>query len=317
MQRHVKGGAIAARGGCLTVLLAATPAIGWAHSGERLEPNDLWSAWTWALPITIPLAITAWLYLRGAAALWRRAGVGRGLARWRAGAFAAGWLLLVVALVSPLHALGETLFSAHMAQHELLMTVAAPLLVLGRPIVPAIFALPPRVRSAATAWSQNPRFRRGWERITRPGTAWLIHAIVIWVWHAPLLYEATLGSGAVHALQHLCFIGSALLFWWTVLEPAWAERGLAMLSLFTTMVHTGALGAILALSGTLWYPAYADTTRAWGLTALEDQQLGGMIMWIPGGAAYLVAALGLLGVSLRESSRRGRSWTTTDIGEVA
>ena len=301
----------------VVLAVAVSPAIAWAHAGSPVEPHDLWSAWTLALPITLPLAATLILYVVGMRALWGRAGNGRGVSAWRAAAFVAGWLALVVALVSPLHALGEALFSAHMAQHELLMTIAAPLLVLGRPLVPALFALPPQARRGASGWTQSPAFRTVWGRLTRPGTAWLLHAIAIWGWHLPRLYEATLQNDLVHTLQHLSFLGTALLFWWTVLHPAWSGRGLAMLSLFTAMLHTGALGAILTVSSAVWYPAYAGTTRGWGLTPLEDQQLGGLIMWIPGGAAYLIAALALLGSSLRESERRAPSWGRVKTVEAA
>jgi cytochrome c oxidase assembly factor CtaG len=311
MQRDVKTAVARA-----IALIAATPAIAMAHDGAPVEPHDLWSAWTFSLPIVIPLIAAVALYATGTRALWRQAGAGRGVSVWRVAAFATGWLILVIALVSPLHALGEVLFSAHMAQHELLMTVAAPLLVLGKPLVPTVFALPRGMRANATRWTQGAAFRRGWSALTRPGIAWGLHAVAIWGWHAPQLYQATLHNGFIHALQHISFIGTALLFWWTVLHPAWSGRGIAMLSLFTTMVHTGALGAIVVLSGQLWYPAYAATTRAWGLTPLEDQQLGGLIMWIPGGAAYLIAALALLGGSLRESERRARIWTTVDVAEA-
>ena len=291
---------------------AAWPAVAWAHAGEPIAPHDLWSAWTLSLPIVIPLVATLVLYVVGMRALWHRAGVGRGVRGWRAASFAAGWLALVVALVSPLHALGEALFSAHMAQHELLMTIAAPLLVLGRPLVPALFALPPGARRGASHWTQAPWFRAVWRRLSQPGTAWLLHAIAIWGWHLPRLYDATLENDLVHTLQHVSFLGTALLFWWTVLQPSWSGRGAAMISLFTTMLHTGALGAILTVSSSTWYPAYAATTQPWGLTPLEDQQLGGLIMWIPGGAAYLIAALALLGNSLRESERRAPRWTRVD-----
>jgi putative membrane protein len=316
MPEHLSRRAIA---GAVVVLLAsaASPAVAWAHAGAKIEPHDLWSAWTLSLAITIPLAASLLLYVAGMRRLWRRAGTGRGVSGWRAAAFVGGWLALVVALVSPLHALGEALFSAHMAQHELLMTIAAPLLVLGRPLVPALFALPPGARRGASGWTQLPSFRRAWGRLTSPGTAWLLHAIAIWGWHLPRLYEATLTNDLVHTLQHLSFLGTALLFWWTVLHPSWSGRGLAMLSLFTTMLHTGALGAILTVSSAVWYPAYAGTTRAWGLTPLEDQQLGGLIMWIPGGAAYLVAALALLGSALRESERRAPAWARVKVVEAA
>lgn len=296
---------------------AASPAAAWAHARAPLEPHDLRSAWTLSLPIAIPLLLTLLLYVAGTRALWRQAGAGRGVRGWRVAAFAAGWLALAVALVSPLHALGESLFSAHMAQHELLMTIAAPLLVLGRPLLPALFALPPGARRGAATWTQRGWFRAGWDRISHPGTAWLLHAIAIWGWHLPRLYDATLESDVVHVVQHLSFLGTALLFWWTVLQPSWSGRGTAMLSLFTTMLHTGALGAVLTVSSSTWYPGYAATTRPWGLTPLEDQQLGGLIMWIPGGAAYLIAALALLGSSLRLSERRAPRWTRVEPAEAA
>lgn len=282
-----------------------------------LAPRDLWSAWTLSLPITVPLGAALLCYVLGLRALWRQAGMGRGVNRWRAAAFVTGWLALVAALVSPLHALGESLFSAHMAQHELLMTVAAPLLVLGRPLVPALFALPPGGRRRVSGWTQSVAFTAAWRRLTRPGAAWLLHALAIWGWHLPRLYDATLTSDVVHTLQHLSFLGTALLFWWTVLHASWSGRGLAILSLFTTMLHTGALGAILTVSSAVWYPAYGGSTQAWGLTPLEDQQLGGLIMWIPGGVAYLVAALALLGRSLRESERRAAAWARVKPVEAA
>lgn len=301
----------------LAIVSLATPATAWAHAGEAIEPHDFWTAWTLSPSITIPLVIALAIYVVGTRAIWAQAGRWHGVRGWQLGCFIAGWLSLVVALVSPLHALGESLFSAHMAQHEVLMTIAAPLLVLGRPLVPALFAVPPGARRGASRWTQRPWFRGAWARLTRPGTAWLLHAIAIWVWHVPRLYDATLQSDLVHTLQHVSFLGTALLFWWTVLHPAWSGRGTALLSLFTTMLHTGALGAVLTVSASTWYPAYATTTAAWGLTPLEDQQLGGLIMWIPGGAVYLVATLALLAGMLRESERRAPRWAPVNAVEAA
>lgn len=286
------------------VASCALPASAWAHAGEPLQPHDLWSAWTWSPSITIPLVVTLAVYLVGTRALWARAGRGHGVTGVQVACFVAGWLALVIALVSPLHALGESLFSAHMTQHELLMTVAAPLLVIGRPLVPALFALPASSRRAASGWTKAGWFRHGWNVITRPSVAFALHAVAIWGWHLPSLYGATLDNDAIHTLQHFSFLGTALLFWWTVLNPAWSGRGIALLSLFGTMLHTGALGALLTVSASVWYAPYMTTTTAWGLTPLQDQQLGGLIMWIPGGITYLVAALALLAASLRESERR-------------
>jgi len=270
-----------------------------------LAPSDLWRAWSVEPGIVLPLALAAGLYARGLRALWRQAGTGHGIRRWQAAAFAAGWLVLVIALVSPLHELGETLFSAHMAQHELLMAVAAPLLVLGRPMLSFLWGLPMAWRRTAGHWASRPPVRTTWHALTLPSIAWTVHALAIWVWHAPRLYDAAVTSALVHALQHASFLGSALLFWWALIHGrnGRLRYGASVLYVFTTALHTTALGAVLSLASRPLYPAYASTA-AWGLTPLEDQQLAGLIMWVPAGIAYLVAALGLMAEWLREAERR-------------
>lgn len=182
-----------------------------------------------------------------------------------------------------------------MLQHELLMIVAAPLLVLGRPFAPWTWALRPRWRAGVGAATRGGAVRAVWRLLTWPLFAWLLHALVLWLWHAPILFEAALHSNAIHIAQHLSFFGSALLFWWAVLGDGSARpgRGAAMLYIFTTMAHTGALGALLTWSDLVWYPSYIGAGEAFGLGALEDQQLGGLIMWVPGGLAYLMAGLAL------------------------
>jgi len=208
----------------------------------------------------------------------------------------------VAALVSPLHPMGEVLFSAHMAQHELLMLVAAPLLVLSRPLVPFLWGFPLPMRRTVAHWAKWTAIEQSWHILTRPFTAWWIHAIVLWVWHAPAFFQATLTSEWIHALQHMSFLGSALLFWWSLFYVrGQAGYGVAVLYVFTTAVHTSILGALLTFAPNIWYPAYAATTREWGLSPLEDQQIGGLIMWIPAGLVYLVVGLYLFAAWLRES----------------
>jgi putative membrane protein len=120
------------------------------------------------------------------------------------------------------------------------------------------------------------------------------------MWHLPALFEATLTSDAVHSLQHTSFLLSALVFWWALLRGHGSRNpGAGVFYIFTTAVHTGALGALLTLSERLWYPLYAETTEPWGLTPIEDQQLGGLIMWIPACLVYLGGGLALLALWLR------------------
>jgi len=277
-----------------------------AHIGEPLRPHDLWGAWQFE-PVTIVLIVASgWMYWRGLTRLWHAAGTGRGVRRRDAWAYWVGLFLLAVALLSPLHALGEVLFSAHMAQHELLMTVAAPLLVMGKPLIPFVWALSPKWRRITGHWTSTRAFARPWSALTHPATAFFVHGAAIWVWHLPSLYDASVGSETVHAAQHASFFLTALLFWWVVLRPSTSRggTGASIVILFGTVLHTGALGALLTLTSRLLYTAYATTTGPWGLTPIEDQQVGGLIMWVPGGLAYIIAALALVVRLLNESEHR-------------
>ena len=270
-------------------------AAGAAHAHDVAAPVAPQLAWIFEPWVVICLGVSALLYGLGLARLWPKSGAGRAQLRRRACSFFAGWLALAAALVSPLDALGSLLFSAHMLQHEAMMIVAAPLLVLGRPFALWMWGLPPGWRKPVGMAVQGRSMQLGWSLLTWPVFAWLFHAAVLWLWHAPLLFEAALHSNAIHTLQHVSFLGSALLFWWAVLGDGSfrPQRGLSMLYIFTTMAHTGALGALLTWSGIVWYPSYVGAGEAFGMDALEDQQLGGLIMWVPGGLAYLIAGLAL------------------------
>jgi cytochrome c oxidase assembly factor CtaG len=258
------------------------------HAEWGLEPG-----------IVVPLLVMGAWYARGAIVLRSRSA--RAPRASAVAAFAVGWITLVIALVSPLHGLSEQLFSAHMIQHELLMALAAPLLVAARPGPALLWALGPRVRLGVARLVRSGILRSVWRAVTRPFTAWLIQGIVIWAWHVPVLFEATLHSEVVHAAQHIAFLGGAVLFWWSVVHCPRTARGLAIVYLFTTAVHTGVLGALMSFARAPWYPDYASRVAAWGLSPLSDQQLGGLIMWIPASAAYLVAALSTAHRWLRDS----------------
>jgi putative membrane protein len=208
------------------------------------------------------IALAALWYAAGVRRLWRRAGRGRGIARAQAASFGTGIALLALAVLSPLHEAAERLLWVHMVQHELLMVVAAPLLVLGRPMQAFAHVVPLRV----------PRI------LGDPLPAFGAHALAVWLWHMPSLFDAALASEAWHFAQHASFLASALLFWWTI--AARADLA-ALASLFGTMVYTGALGALLAFARAPWYPGFS----------LEDQQLAGLIMWVPAGLAYPAGAL--------------------------
>ncbi|HEY2818080.1 MAG TPA: cytochrome c oxidase assembly protein [Casimicrobiaceae bacterium] len=252
----------------------------------------------WTLTLALLLSTSAVGYAIGVRRLWRRAGAGRGVRGGHVLRFALGWLVLAVALLSPIDAFADRSFAVHMLQHELLMLVAAPLFVLARPLEAWTWALPQRMRRRAANVAHASWARGGWHAMTSQSGAWCLHASALWIWHVPMLFIAAAANPSLHVLQHTCFLGSALLFWWSVLrDRAGSHAAGAVLAVFTTMLHTSALGTLLTLAAHPSYIAPGQTTTL-GLTALEDQQLGGLIMWVPGSLAYLVAALSIVAVRL-------------------
>ena len=231
------------------------------------------------------------LYARGVARLWRRAGVGRGIRIVDTLRFALGMAALAAALLSPIDALAGRSFAMHMIEHEMLMVVAAPLLVLARPLEAWAWALPRGTGQRLAAWTRAPAIARTWRAATAPVAATIVHALALWSWHLPALFAAALASEPLHVLQHACFFASALAFWWAMFGGVTRAPGpVCVALLFATMLQTSALGALLTFAPSAWYAGAAEP-RAFGLAPLEDQQLGGLIMWVPGGLAYLVAAL--------------------------
>ena len=276
------------------------------HAGQPLAPHDLWAAWNFSPSLVLGLAALAWLYWRGARASQRRLGRGSG---WRLAAFGGAWLALFAALVSPLDRLSEALFSAHMAQHMLLILVAAPLLALSAPIGPLLLGLPPAERARlGHAWKRARPLRVAWRALSHPASAFGLHVAALWAWHLPGPYQAALQAEWLHAVEHGSFLVTALLFWWALVRPprrfAWLRGPAGTLYLFALALQGGLLGALMTFAPQPWYPAYGASTAAWGLTALDDQQLAGAIMWIPAGLVYTAAALAVLGAWLSNLERR-------------
>ena len=284
-------GAVALR--TLILLLAAPAAL--AHAPQQPAAAADWNTEAWLLLL---LAVSVLGYALGLRRLWAHAGSGRGVGTLQAASFALGWLALAVALVTPLDAWGHRLFSVHMVQHELLMVVAAPLLVLGRPLATWTWALPAARRRAVGRWFQARAWARPWAALTDPLGAFALHAVALWAWHIPAAFDAALVHEPLHIAQHASFLATALFFWWSVLGHDPRGRygvGHATASLFATMMHTSALGALLSLAPSPWYAPYVQQAALWGADAAQDQQLGGLIMWVPAALAYVVAALAVLG----------------------
>ena len=251
--------------------------------------SELLRTWTFEPVLSVALVLAAVLYARGTARLRQRI---TGTARTaRMVAFYGGLTVLAAALMSPIDAVSSALFSAHMIQHLLLMVVAAPLLVLARPMAALVAGLPAGGRDAVRSVAAGGA-RRVLHTLTRPIVVWSVAAVALWAWHMPSLYEAAISHEALHVAEHASFLGTALLFWTVVLGSSVrrgpAARPVAALLVFANGVQGTALGAVLLFASSPLYPVHGPGTRIWGGTPLEDQQLAGALMWGPPAFVYFV-----------------------------
>jgi putative membrane protein len=262
--------------------------LAFAHSsGAASGPQDLLHHWSFDPFVWVPLLLAHILYVWGVFRAWARAGVNRIIHLWRAVCFMAGELVLVVALISPLDPLGETLLSAHMAQHILLAAVAPPLLALGYPVLAWTWAFPQHWRRIG-ATAPVRAFVNAIDVLTRPVTATVASAFVLWFWHAPALFESALEVEWIHTLEHASFFFTSLLLWQAALARRTSPVA-ASIVILVTFIVSGMLGGLLLLAPTPVYGWYGDLALLWDLTPLQDQQLAGLAMWVPAGGVYLLA----------------------------
>jgi putative membrane protein len=287
----------------VVAVFALLLATGVAEAHGSADATD----WTFDPWVTLPLLTAAALYGAGSFRLWRRTGVVRAGRAWRSLSYAAGWLSLAGALVSPLHALGEQVFTAHMIEHEVVMTMAAPLLVLARPGGTFLWAFPTRMRHRLGRLVHAGAVRRGWNAATGPLTATIVHGLAIWIWHVPRFFDAAVMIALAHRLQHLSFFVTAVLFWWAMVWRA--APAVATADVFMTMIHTALLGALMTFAPIVLYGVQTTHSAHWGLTPLEDQQLAGLVMWVPIGTIYAAAAVAFFARWVTGSSR---SWKVDD-----
>jgi cytochrome c oxidase assembly factor CtaG/polyferredoxin len=255
--------------------------------------NAIFSSWSIPFEPTLALVLTAALYLRGWLKLRRIAP--RRFDGSRLSCFLGGLLALFIAISSPLDSFGNLLLQVHMVQHLVFMMVAPPLLLLGNPFLPLITGLPrPIAREVVGPFLTWPPFKKLGLWLTHPRTAWIIYVAITLGWHLPAPYELTLHSNAWHEVEHLCFLFSALLFWWPVVQPwpsrpQWPRWTMIPYLLLADIQNT-ALSAFLSFSERVVYPTYETVPHFAGMTALGDQSIAGAIMWVPGSIAYLVPA---------------------------
>lgn len=262
--------------------------------------DSLWLRWNFDPVLWLGIALLVGAYFYALGPLRRRYRWSESVDSAKVGYFLAGTVIFAAALVSPLDALGDNyLFSAHMIQHMLISVVAPPLWLLGMP-----------------EWMVAPLFRsrvvvRIARVVTHPIVAFGLFNGMLWLWHAPALYDATLTHEGLHVLEHLIFTATGVLFWWPVLSPARVlpriSPGFGILYLFLGCQPMVALGALLTFAAQPLYHPYVVAPHIWGSTPLGDQQLGGLIMWLPTNIPYLLGLSVLFFRWLSEHDRAERA----------
>lgn len=284
--------------------LALAPGAASAHAGHA-HPPTLATAWSLTPWLLFPLAAWVLLYAIGLARLWRRAGAGAGVGAEGVAAAATGVLVLLLATTWPLDRYGEWSLAAHVAQHMLLIAFVPPLLLAGRPLAVVAHALPARLardlhRSLGAASSRTA------DALIAASIA---HGLVLGAWHLPAATSAALDSDPVHWAMHGTFLGSGLWLWaamWKRLRDPRLGAGAGVVAMLAVMMQMGFLGALLTFATRPLYPVYAGRAPRLGLDALADQQLAGVLMWVPACIPYLAGATWLLWHGFARLARRDR-----------
>ncbi|MFC2031572.1 cytochrome c oxidase assembly protein [Chloroflexota bacterium] len=261
-------------------------------------------SWAWRPEIVLTLGLGAVTHLVGRWRLTRR-GSKSLVSAWRTVSYLGGLAVLAVALMSPIDVLSAQFFAMHMIQHLLLVMIAPPLLLLADPMPIAMWGLPATLRLETGRWLRpGARFRQVFGTLTTPGLVWLYFVACLVGWHDPWAYNLTLQSELVHDLEHLTFFGTAMLFWWHVVGAAphihrRLSKGMRIGYALSMVPPTALTGIAIAFASKPVYTYYASAPRLGGISVMEDQMLGGVLMWIPGSMMYIIAALILLAQLLR------------------
>ncbi len=258
-------------------------------------PKALLTWWNWRSDVILVAAVMGILYATG---WWRlRKRGSRTATKWQLALYLGGLATVCLALISPIDSLASVLFLVHMIQHELLTMIAAPLLLLANPLPAFLWALPRRPRHRiGRVLTRGALLRRGLRAVTWMPVAWFVFVGNLWAWHHPAAYQAALRSDPIHDIEHLAFFGTALLFWWPVINPAPRVRGhihygLRILYVFLAAGQDTLLAGLIGLADRVLYPYYTAAPGLGGLSPLDDQAWGGVIMWVTGSTIYTTAIL--------------------------
>ncbi|MFN8532525.1 MAG: cytochrome c oxidase assembly protein [Dehalococcoidia bacterium] len=268
-------------------------------------------SWNFDPLVVVGLVLALVLYVRGSRRLAANGGFGRQVGGDRLTAAIAGWLTLVIALLSPIAVFSGYFLTAHMTQHLLVTQIAAPLLLLGRPVPTLVLGLPESIgRNIAPLLARDgPLFPIG-SVLTSPFVSLGIFLLVFLGWHVPLLYDAAIGNPVLHDLEHFLFFWSAILFWWPAVDPISGRnqrrRFLSLISISIAFLAANALGIWFAFAGAVAYPSYQTGPLLFGVSPLDDQVAGGLVMWVGGSLLYGISAIAVLAAGLQAEERATR-----------
>ena len=278
--------------------------------------SALLRSWEWRVDVLVLLVITVTLYGLG----WKRIRSVRSgcsgsrpqslASGWRLATYLGGWILVALALLSPLEVLSGHLFFMHMIPHLLLVMCAPPLLLMSNPFPVLLWGMPSGIRRwVGYHFHRHASFRRALVPLTRPGLIWLYFVVMYVGWHDPAAYDAALRSDIVHDIEHLSFFIAALFYWWhvTAAGPRLHGRfryGWRIVYLLLTVPVNMLTGIVITFASQPIYRYYLDVPRPWELSVMEDQMLGGVIMWIPGSMMLLIAVLVIMARILGQQERR-------------
>ena len=255
--------------------------------------QSVFASWTMPIPFTLAILLTLIFYLRG---WWHlRLAAVNAIPAWRAACFLMGVFLIWLPIGSPLALLDEQSLTVHMVQHLLLMTIAPALILMGAPAMPMLHGLPqPFVQSVLGPFFRWPPVQFIGRVLSKPVFCWLAAAAALVGWHIPAVFNLALQSEGCHIAEHSSFLTAGFLFWWPVIQP-WPSvpvwpRWSILLYLFSATLPCDILSAYLTFCDRVVYPAYLSAPRLFGLSALEDQECAGALMWTCVTLIYLAVA---------------------------
>lgn len=268
----------------------------------------LLSKWEWRIDVLFVLLLFGVLFFRGWSELRKRNA--QTATKLRLTAYFGGLFALALSLMSPIDWLGTQLFFMHMVQHLLTMMIAAPLICLANPFPVLLWGMPKNIRlTIGGFFNEKARFRRALAMVTRAPHMWFLFFAVYLGWHEPAAYNLALRRDSVHDLEHITFFGVSMLFWWHAFAvapkihkplPIWGRLAFLLGAIPLNMLA----GVTIAFSDSVIYTYYESIPRVWGFTLLQDQRLGGAIMWIPGSMMFLIAGIIVLALGLQQEKER-------------